>query len=292
MKVCRNCYTENPLDAVLCTKCGMSLTRAATGEEAVKLKELGLELEEERRRLMEQPLSASAIAYLFGEEFARPWDRTMDLRRGLYNTAQVSGLLGVLLGYVAATRGRSLGDYRVHIPHSGEAVHGGDLSIRLWEAAFVFLVQEGYISLHVERTRTLLGATEAVAITQNKDADDLPPSLERAIIEAVRGDPKEDGVKAVVRRVIGRRRANPWKRAVDIVEERLLETGWLARAAVPTRGGYSPLAPTEEAATLLAAMTGEPEVVRARLETFATAFPHLQQTLLRDVRAAIRARIM
>lgn len=39
MKVCRNCYTENPLDAVLCSECGMSLTRAPTGEEAIKLRE-------------------------------------------------------------------------------------------------------------------------------------------------------------------------------------------------------------------------------------------------------------
>jgi ribosomal protein L40E len=38
MKVCRNCDTENPLDAVLCSECGMSVTRAPTGEEARKLK--------------------------------------------------------------------------------------------------------------------------------------------------------------------------------------------------------------------------------------------------------------
>jgi hypothetical protein len=38
MKLCRNCATESPLDAVLCSECGMSVTRAPTGEEARKLK--------------------------------------------------------------------------------------------------------------------------------------------------------------------------------------------------------------------------------------------------------------
>ena len=36
MKHCLNCHTENPVDEVSCTECGMSLTRAPTGEEAPK----------------------------------------------------------------------------------------------------------------------------------------------------------------------------------------------------------------------------------------------------------------
>lgn len=43
MKVCVNCATENPDDAVVCTKCGMGLARAPSGDEALKLK---AELEE------------------------------------------------------------------------------------------------------------------------------------------------------------------------------------------------------------------------------------------------------
>ena len=39
MKLCINCYTENPLDAAVCTECGMSLRLAPTGDEAIKLKE-------------------------------------------------------------------------------------------------------------------------------------------------------------------------------------------------------------------------------------------------------------
>lgn len=37
MKLCINCDTENALDAVFCSECGMSLMQAPTGEEAMKL---------------------------------------------------------------------------------------------------------------------------------------------------------------------------------------------------------------------------------------------------------------
>lgn len=39
MKVCINCHTENPVDEVCCSECGMSLVKAPTGEEAVKARE-------------------------------------------------------------------------------------------------------------------------------------------------------------------------------------------------------------------------------------------------------------
>jgi hypothetical protein len=39
MRLCINCQTENPDDAVFCSDCGMSLMAAPTGEEALKLKE-------------------------------------------------------------------------------------------------------------------------------------------------------------------------------------------------------------------------------------------------------------
>lgn len=38
VRLCINCDTENPGDAVICSECGMSLRRAPTGEEALKLK--------------------------------------------------------------------------------------------------------------------------------------------------------------------------------------------------------------------------------------------------------------
>jgi hypothetical protein len=47
MKLCINCYTVNPDDAVMCSECGMSVMKAPTGEDAVRLKE---QWEAERRR--------------------------------------------------------------------------------------------------------------------------------------------------------------------------------------------------------------------------------------------------
>jgi uncharacterized RDD family membrane protein YckC len=39
IKLCMNCHTENALDAVFCSTCGMSLTRAPTAEEGMNRKE-------------------------------------------------------------------------------------------------------------------------------------------------------------------------------------------------------------------------------------------------------------
>jgi hypothetical protein len=36
MRLCINCYTENPRDAIFCPRCGMKLVPSATGEEAAK----------------------------------------------------------------------------------------------------------------------------------------------------------------------------------------------------------------------------------------------------------------
>lgn len=36
VKVCENCHTENPADAVFCSECGMSLTRAPIADSAAK----------------------------------------------------------------------------------------------------------------------------------------------------------------------------------------------------------------------------------------------------------------
>jgi hypothetical protein len=39
MKLCISCDTENPADAVICSECGMTLRRAPTGEDALKLRD-------------------------------------------------------------------------------------------------------------------------------------------------------------------------------------------------------------------------------------------------------------
>jgi len=39
MKLCVNCHTENPDEEVFCSKCGMSLMGAPSGEDVIKFKE-------------------------------------------------------------------------------------------------------------------------------------------------------------------------------------------------------------------------------------------------------------
>ena len=55
MKLCTNCHTENTDDVVFCSKCGMSLMGAPTGEEAMKLKEKATKPEEPAIRPEPQP---------------------------------------------------------------------------------------------------------------------------------------------------------------------------------------------------------------------------------------------
>jgi hypothetical protein len=135
----------------------------------------------------------------------------------------------------------------------------------------------------VESRKALLRTTEAVAITQQKGGGGLYPSLEKTIMDALSGDPKEDWVEAVVGRVIGPRRWDPSESVVDIVIERFVERGWFYEQAV---------APTEEDRALLAAFAREAETLKARLKTFGTVLPHLHERLLRDVQAGIQSRTM
>jgi ribosomal protein L40E len=271
MKVCINCYSENPPDEVLCSECGMSLTRAPTGEMARMRKEL----KEARRPQPEEPPTASGIVYLFGEEFAKPWRWTA--------RAWLRFLFGSSLSVLEERES-------VRLAYSGREVRRRNLATRLFEVAFVSLAQEGYISLRVEQRNSLLRTTEAVTITEEKKGEDLPPSLERAIMDALRGEAKQDRVEAAVGRVIGATSSDPFQWVVRYVMDRLAETGYLGREVerrrlLPEKVHWSA---DEEAIRPLA---GEVETLKARVETFATVLPHLDKRLTEEVRAGIgRAR--
>jgi ribosomal protein L40E len=274
MKVCINCYTENPLDAALCSECGMSLTRAPSPEEARKLEEE----REERSRQPEQPPTASGIVYLFGEQFARPLRLSDHVRREVF-----------------ALLANCYPDDRARLEYSGERVHLRDLANRLFEAAFVSLAQKGYISLRLDKRKGRRGATEALTVTQAKSAHDMPPSLERAILDVLRGDGNETSVTEAVAGLIRAERPRsllrPWGKisasrwVVVYVMERLAAQRYLGRDV--ERLGLSDhvcWSPNEDA---IAPMAGEVETLKSMLETFATVNPDLHETLLREVRAGI-----
>jgi len=213
-------------------------------------------LETEREVKMKgRRVTASGLVYLFGEEFAKP-------------------------------AGRFGGETLVY---SGQKVNRGDLANRLFEAAFTSLVGAGYLSLGTEeRKKLLLLTTEVVTIAQEKGGEDLPPSLERAIVDALCGDPEEDWVQAVVERVIGGERADPWKWVVDQVRERLVEAGYLGREVEKRRFRPDKVhwSAHEEA---IAPLAGEVESLKASLEAFASQNPDLHKKLVGEVGAGIRA---
>ncbi len=205
-------------------------------------------------------VTASGLVYLFGEEFAKPAGRFIGGETLLY---------------------------------SGQKVDRKELANRLFEAAFVSLAGEGYVSLGTEERKKLLLLTrEVVTIAQEKEGDDLPPSLERAIMDALSGDPKEDWVQAVVERVIGGERADPWKWVVGYVMERLAEVGCLGKEVERRRFRPDKVhwSAHEEA---IAPLAGEVETLKSTLESFASvADPDLHKRLVGEVRAGIRAQQM
>jgi hypothetical protein len=259
MKVCTNCYTENASDEVFCSNCGMSLRAAPTGEEATKLLEEAAKFEEERQRRREQPLTASGIVYLFGHR--------------LTSTSVSYGL-------------RDHHATPVQLPLSDEWVWAADIGMKLWEAAFVSLAQDGYVDLQVERRESSVLAPLEVAINQVKSADDLPRSLERSIMEALDRPPQTRWLKDAVRRLT-KRRGN-WAEVVYITRDALVEMGWLQRGVADKKFVHG--IPTEEAVPLLDAMAGEVETVVARVMAFEDENPELYERLLRDTYDGITAR--
>jgi len=271
MKVCINCDTLNDLDAVFCSKCGMSLMGAPTPEEARKLAE-------ERQRRRKQPLTASGIVYLFGDQFVTPWASPAGAPRVTF--AGDRGL-EALAGYPPAESyrwQRRQWSVPMLVPYSGQQVAVRDLGRKLLETAFVSLAQERYISLGVDKTRTLFVSGEAVTVSLERWRDDLPPSLERSIMDALGRTPQRPRLMTLVARVAnGERRMLYGKDyycdgVAYVVAKALTDMGWLLR------GG-----PMEEAAPLLDSIVGETETVKARLENFAALDPHLHARLVSEL---------
>ena len=123
-------------------------------------------------------ITASGLVYLFGERFAK--------ESGRFGSSET-------------------------LLYSGRKVSRRELAYRLFEAAFFSLAQEGYISLGVGKRKVLLVMSkETVTVSKAKEGDDLPPSLERSILEECTGEEKKDNVRELVRRVIGGDCDDPW----------------------------------------------------------------------------------
>lgn len=226
-------------------------------------------LVEEGVKMEATPVTASGLVYLCGEEFVKP--------RGVVGGPLKRGCLPLLDFALQATFGPRFGASNLHrvseerLAYSGQEVDREDLVIRLFEAAFVSLGQEGYISLATEK--------EEVTIAQERVGDDLPPSLERAIVEALSADPEEDSVPLVVARLAGPLRTDrPW-RVLKFVKRQLVEEGYLGRRVNKRRFLPDEVHwwAHEEAIEPLA---GEVEALKTSLEAFASVNQDLHTTLV------------
>jgi len=280
MKLCINCYTENPDDVVYCSQCGMSLMGAPTPEEARKLAE-------QRRRRRKQPLTASGIVYLFADHFVTPWappttvagvTSVVAAAVEVAATATGAALAGGVVGYGRERWQRRHRSVPVQVPYSDQHVAVRDLGRKLLEAAFISLAQQGYVSLRVDKTKTLFVPGEAVTVSLERWGDDLPPSLERSIMDALGRTTQRPRLMTLVARVAKRedRLLGGKEYYCDgvayVVAKALTDMGWLQR------GG-----PINEAAPLLAAMAGQADTFKARLENFAAQNPHLHARMVSEL---------
>lgn len=207
------------------------------------------------RKGPELPLTASGLVYLFGEEFADP-------REG-----QLAGS-------------------QTQLVRSGQTVGSASLALKLFEAAVVSLAEEGYITLRMEQRKDRLGVTtKVVTITEKKSGDDLPRSLEKEIMGVVRGDPKENGMKAVVERVIPESDfADAVKWTVSYVIEVLSEAGYLDWVLRPgSLFAYEVHRWADEEA--VAPLAEEVDTLKTSLRAFASVDPYFCRRLAKAVRA-------
>jgi hypothetical protein len=200
-------------------------------------------------------ITASGLVYLFGEDFADP------------NEGRLTG---------SQTR----------LVHSGQKVGSVSLAHSLFLAAFVSLAHEGYISLRVEqKTRGLLSPTDTVTITKEKEGDDLPPSLEREIMDSIGGDPPASDVKEAVEWVTRKPEfSERVKWTVSCVMNALAEAGYLEWVLEP--GDFFAYevhwwAEPDEVAPL----AREVDTLKNNLRTFESADPRLYKRLVEEVNA-------
>lgn len=166
--------------------------------------------------------------------------------------------------------------------YSGHKVALQRLRERLVLMALLSLAEDGYISLREDNRWSLrifrieIRSTEAT-ITREKEAGELPPSLERAIMDALSGDPEGNRVRDVVARA-----DRECGGVLSCVISALAEAGYLDW--VPEAGlisGYTVRWCADEEA--VAPLAGEVVILKATLEAFRRANPRLYHLLLGEI---------
>jgi hypothetical protein len=198
--------------------------------------------------------SASDIVYLFGDRFVRE-----------------VGLGGEQLVY------------------GGQKVGFAELAEQLLPAALVDLASKGYLGLElVEQKKMGLFTSRDVRLTRLGSPQETLHGLDAAVWDNLRGDPKKDGVRTVIARIMGGKRINPWSYLVDLAKSGLAEQGYLnaEKEKLRFRPDKVHWSANEE---LISPHQGRVDQVKAQLSSLESRSPALYEQLLVSVAEGIEA---
>jgi hypothetical protein len=198
--------------------------------------------------------SASDVVYLFGDRFAR------------------KARLGA-----------------EQLVYGGAKVKLSELVDKMMVAAFADLASKGYVGLEkVEQKKLAVFTWRDVEVTRLSTPAETLFGLDAAIWEKLTGDPRQDRVREIIRRITGGTRLNPWRDLVALTKEGLAEQGFLVvekeeRRLRPDKVTWSA---NEEA---ILAHEGRADEVKALLASLETRDPELYKQLEESVKRGIEA---
>jgi hypothetical protein len=197
--------------------------------------------------------SASDIVYLFGDRFAKK---------------------------------ARLGGHQ--LVYGGSKVMANDLAEQLLVAALAGLASDGYIGLEtVEEKKLGLFTSRDVQVTRLQSPQEMLSGMEAAVWDNLTGNPEGDGVKDVIRRIIGGTCINPWANLLEIAKRGLAEQGYLNadKEELRFRPDKVHWSANEE---LISQLEGRVEHVKVQLSSLETSEPVLYKQLVDSVKKGIK----
>jgi hypothetical protein len=197
--------------------------------------------------------SASDIVYLFGDRFAKK---------------------------------ARLGGHQ--LVYGGSKVKANDLAEQLLVAALAGLASDGYIGLEtVEEKKLGLFTSRDVQVTRLQSPQEMLSGMEAAVWDNLTGNPEGDGVKDVIRRIIGGTCINPWANLLEIAKRGLAEQGYLNadKEELRFRPDKVHWSANEE---LISQLEGRVEHVKVQLSSLESSEPVLYKQLVDSVKKGIK----
>ena len=170
----------------------------------------------------------------------------------------------------------------------GSKVKHSDLGDSLMVAAFADLVTRGYLALElVEEKKLGLFSSRDVMVTRLGEPSERLTGLEAAIWDKLIGDPKEDRVRPITRRIIGAETGNPWSTVIDLAKEGLADQGYFNKETeeLRFRPDKTHWSANDE---LIRPLEGLVEQVKTMLSSLETRDPGLYKQLVESVRGGIK----